>query len=415
MKRILIVDDAIDLGRMLQDALKKAYPDISVGLVPSAEESLLESGRVNIDLLITDLRLPGMTGLELIRKIRVRQPNIKVILMTGLTLDDRLNRQRAEANPDVFLQKPITIPAFLKAVERIFNEDPATPAPAPQPAHPKTEKERANDAILRELATVLPGESVPPKPKTATKRKGTGSLSLPSEPPPADEGLSGLLSRLRGSLGAITVMVLDDLGRPVAQAGDLPDLIQGGQIIPPLMASLSATARLSYLLGQTSIQSVHAFRGAGVDLVAAPAGQYTLLLALRAGRSTTRLALVFEEAVAAQAELAGVLESMGLHVQTAAEVGAPETLLAEASEEDQAQEEAVPPEILETPLGQDQSLQKFEEVFTRKKTGELRLQDPDAFWDDVTSGEHADLSQSGVLSLDQAQKLGLMPDESKAP
>lgn len=84
MKRVLIVDDAIDLGRMLQDALKVMHPEIPITVVPSAEEALLELTRFSFDLLVTDLRLPGMNGLELIRKIRVRQPNIKVILMTAL-------------------------------------------------------------------------------------------------------------------------------------------------------------------------------------------------------------------------------------------------------------------------------------------------------------------------------------------
>ncbi len=90
MKRVLIVDDAIDLARLLQDAIKTVHPDIPISVVPSAEEALLESTRFTIDVLVTDLRLPGMTGLDLMRKIRVRQPNVKVILMTGLRPEDRL-------------------------------------------------------------------------------------------------------------------------------------------------------------------------------------------------------------------------------------------------------------------------------------------------------------------------------------
>jgi hypothetical protein len=103
---------------------------------------------------------------------------------------------------------------------------------------------------------------------------------------------------------------------------------------------------------------------------------------------------------------------MGLHIQSSAEVGAPEVLLAEANAESEEAEEVMPLEILETPLGQDPGLEKFEELFTRKKTGQLRLVDPDAFWD-AASTEGQEVTQSGVLSFEQAQKLGLLPPDDK--
>ncbi len=150
-----------------------------------------------------------------------------------------------------------------------------------------------------------------------------------------------------------------------------------------------------------------------MDLIVAPVGQYVLLLALRSGRSILRLALAFEEALNAQAELTTALEAMGLHIQSTVEVGAPEVMLAEMGVTDQEAEEVIPPEILETPLGQDPSLEKFEELFSRKKTGQLRLEDPDAFWEMASKGESQEVSQPGVLSFDQAKKLGLLPADKK--
>src|SRR5512142_2760365 len=120
MKRILIVDDAIDLGRLLQEALKTKHPDIPISVVPSAEEALLESRRFTIDVLVTDLRLPGMSGLDLIRKIRARQPDVKVILMTGLNPDNRLYKQKDELAPDIFMRKPIMPQVFLEAVDQLL-------------------------------------------------------------------------------------------------------------------------------------------------------------------------------------------------------------------------------------------------------------------------------------------------------
>jgi len=54
MKHILIVDDAYDLARMLQEALRAAHPEISATVVPSGEEAFLESMRMAVDLLVTD-------------------------------------------------------------------------------------------------------------------------------------------------------------------------------------------------------------------------------------------------------------------------------------------------------------------------------------------------------------------------
>lgn len=409
MKRVLIVDDAIELGRVLQDTLKTVHPDIAVSVLPSAEEALLEASRLTIDLLVTDLRLPGMTGLDLIRKIRLRQPEVKVILITGMVQDEQLARQQAEVNPDVFFRKPIAAGDFLDAVEKLILDD---PQPGQEAATP--EGETAEDEVLRELDALLPGKPVAAKGKTGSLKRGTGGLGREPEQDPAETGLSGVLSRLRGSLGAYSAMLLDDRGHPVAQAGDLPDPAVGEQLLPPMMAALSAGAKISYLLGQTATSSVQAYRGANFDLVIAPVGQYALLLALRPGRSSVRIALAFDEAMNAQNELAEALEAMGLRVYSAGEAGAPETFMAEISEQEADQEEEVPPEILETPLGQDPSLEKFEELFSRKQTGQLNIQDPDAFWDEVVTGETGEIdeiSPPGMLSFDQAQKLGLLPED----
>ncbi len=68
MKRILIADDALELGRLLQTVFLTLDPKLSIQVVPSAEEALLESSRKPIDLLVSDVRLPGMSGLDLVRK-----------------------------------------------------------------------------------------------------------------------------------------------------------------------------------------------------------------------------------------------------------------------------------------------------------------------------------------------------------
>jgi CheY-like chemotaxis protein len=410
MKRVLIVDDAIELGRLLQDILKTVYPDIPVTVVPSAEEALLESTRYTIDLLVTDIRLPGMSGMELIRKIRNRQPYIHVILISGMIMDEALRKQREEIKPDAFLPKPIQPQTFLDAVDRLIGEGRA--AAAVEEAEKKTDRlgktkpRPEKETVLQEMARILPGEPAEPKPP-----KTVSGMLEETAPQPGETGFAGILSRLRTSLGALTACLLDERGHSVAQAGDLPNMALQEQLAPPLLAAVSSGAKVSYLLGQPISRSVQAYRGNEMDLVLSPVGHYTLLVVLKPSHSSVRLALAFDEALTAQAELFGVMESMGLRIQTAVEAGAPETLLAET--EAIKAEEALAVEALETPLGQDQNLEKLEALFVKKDTGQLRMPDADAFWDNASPGDSHDVSSPGVLSFDQAQKLGLFPPEKQ--
>ncbi len=418
MNRVLIVDDAIDLGRMLQDALKTVRPDLAVVVVPSAEEALLEATRFAVDLLVTDLRLPGMTGFELIHKIRVRRPQVKVILMTGMVLNDRLEKEKKEIGPDVFIRKPVSATAFLDYVEQLLGKSerpalakeehpkvssaqPAVKQAVGQPAVPPAE-------VLREMAAVMPGlpaETKPLVPQNNAVKKdvlpGTSSLS--------EEGLSGVLSRLRGSLGALCTMLMDDRGHSVAQAGDLPDTAIVSQLVSPLMASLSSGEKISHIFGQGMSQSVQGYHGSSVDLLVAPVGQYVLLIWLRSSRSALRLAIAFEEALNAQLELSAALDAMGLHNHALQRAALPE--VADANTAGATWEETAPsPETVEKVQVQDAGLKEFEALLTQKVADAPNKKDADAFWDNA-SGQNSDDSQPGVLSFEQAQKLGLLPPE----
>lgn len=408
MKRVLIVDDAIDLGRLFQDALKTAHPGMPITVVPSAEEALLESFRLTIDLLVTDIRLPGMSGMDLVRKIRVRQPQVKILMITGITLDSRWQKQLEEAHVDVFRRKPLGITEFLDIANELLGfteaEQPAALAPAAAPL-------LREDELLNALAAALPGEAISPQEKVASLKK-TGSLRISAPPEPSQTGLSARLSGLRVSLGALAVLLLDERGHVVAQTGDLPEAGLLEELISPLAAALSAAMRVSYLLGQSAVETVQAYRGQKIDLVAAPVGPYALLLALRPGRSGLRLALAFEEALNAQADLIQTLESMGLRVQKAVEASASETMLAEmARVEDKPA--VVPEPSLETLLSQDPGLEQLEALFEKKTSGEIKLTDVDSFWDLAVSGDSGEETAPGMLNYDQAQKLGLLPDNNQ--
>ena len=80
-KHVLIVDDAIELGRLLQSAVQTLDASLKLTVVPSAEEAILASSRHTVQLLISDVRLPGMSGFDLAERLRKRNPNLEVILI----------------------------------------------------------------------------------------------------------------------------------------------------------------------------------------------------------------------------------------------------------------------------------------------------------------------------------------------
>jgi two-component system response regulator AtoC len=81
MRRVLIVDDEQNLRHMLQTLLKReGYEPIGV---PSVENALLELGDHAYDIVITDLRMPGRSGMELVDEIRRRNMDTTVVVMTA--------------------------------------------------------------------------------------------------------------------------------------------------------------------------------------------------------------------------------------------------------------------------------------------------------------------------------------------
>jgi DNA-binding NtrC family response regulator len=80
--RVLIVDDQKDIRRLLNTGLSILPEKIDVVDVPSAEEAMLVL-RGSFDLMVSDIRLPGISGLDLFRRIHKQHPKMKIMLMTG--------------------------------------------------------------------------------------------------------------------------------------------------------------------------------------------------------------------------------------------------------------------------------------------------------------------------------------------
>ncbi len=108
MDRVLVVDDEAPLTRHLASFLGLRPGEFEVATASSAEEALDVMGTFHPDLLLTDLRLPGLDGFELVRRARLQQAALPVIVMTGTRSED-LDHTAHELGVSSVLYKPLDL------------------------------------------------------------------------------------------------------------------------------------------------------------------------------------------------------------------------------------------------------------------------------------------------------------------
>jgi CheY-like chemotaxis protein/predicted regulator of Ras-like GTPase activity (Roadblock/LC7/MglB family) len=173
-QRILIVDDETKVAFFLQESLKALDHNFEVVSVSSAEEALHTVTHKPFDLLVTDQRMPGMDGLELVAKLQQDYPGTRFILITAYGSEDVLiQAQRMGACG--YFTKPFHIEDFIQTVL----------------------------AALQENASEQDGESLSDQHVDVLGRR---------------------LEELRREVGAQCVLAADSVGTLVAQAGILSGL-----------------------------------------------------------------------------------------------------------------------------------------------------------------------------------------------
>jgi len=116
--QVLFVDDN-ELNRKVVKSMLEAA-DVLVAEAEDAEQGLAMIGLADYDVVLMDLRMPGMDGLEAIRKIRARgdaKANVPVIVVTADNASD-IRRQAESAGADDLLHKPVQMQALFDALGR---------------------------------------------------------------------------------------------------------------------------------------------------------------------------------------------------------------------------------------------------------------------------------------------------------
>ncbi len=111
MARILVADDEPGLREFITDAL--ALDDHSVVAAADGKQAAKLLDERGFDVLITDLKMPGMDGMALLRKVRAEQPEIEIVVMTAHgTVDTAVEAMKLGAFE--YLQKPLSGPDELR-------------------------------------------------------------------------------------------------------------------------------------------------------------------------------------------------------------------------------------------------------------------------------------------------------------
>jgi len=115
-RSFLIVDDDERIRRSLSDALDA--PAVSVTTAPSAEEALQALAEIDPDVALVDVRLPGMDGLELLRLLRKRSPDVAVVVMSAYEDLPTVAAAMRDGAVD-FLVKPLDLHVVREVIGKI--------------------------------------------------------------------------------------------------------------------------------------------------------------------------------------------------------------------------------------------------------------------------------------------------------
>ncbi len=120
-KRILIVDDETAVLSVLKRSLERLGGEYVVSTATDGQSALAQLNLDLFDLVVSDYRMPGMDGLQLLQAVRSLQPKAQTILMTAYG-NDRVEAETRRLNTYRYLVKPIEIDDFRQVVRAALND-----------------------------------------------------------------------------------------------------------------------------------------------------------------------------------------------------------------------------------------------------------------------------------------------------
>jgi DNA-binding NtrC family response regulator len=111
--RVLLVDDEEDFLTTLAERLE--IRGLTVSTVTKGEDALVKVDEQKFDLIILDLAMPGIDGLETLKRIKAKQPDAEIIMLTGQG-SIRTSMEAMKLGAEDFLQKPVNIGDLMERI-----------------------------------------------------------------------------------------------------------------------------------------------------------------------------------------------------------------------------------------------------------------------------------------------------------
>lgn len=117
--QILVIDDDEDILNLFSDFLKKEGYGVTSFLDPFKALEEIHRRPQRYSIIITDIRMPGISGIELIRRIYKINHDIKVIIISAFELNGEDLRN---IRYDNFMEKPVHMHYLVQTIERILKQ-----------------------------------------------------------------------------------------------------------------------------------------------------------------------------------------------------------------------------------------------------------------------------------------------------
>jgi two-component system cell cycle sensor histidine kinase/response regulator CckA len=123
LAKLLIVDDDPDIVQVLKMGLLKNRFLVDAFTNPEEALQSFKSHAESYCLLLSDIRMPGLSGMQLARKVKQINPNVKVVLMTAFEIrDEEFSKVFPSTSVDGFVQKPIGIKDLTDKILSLIGE-----------------------------------------------------------------------------------------------------------------------------------------------------------------------------------------------------------------------------------------------------------------------------------------------------
>ena len=156
--KILIVDDHPIMRVGIAALISSSKEMECVGQAGTGEEAIQQHAALKPDVTLMDLRLPGISGVETIRRIRQRAPDARIIVLTTYEGDEDIN-QAMEAGDSGYLVKGLPQEMLVSAVRRVHAGGRYLPPPMSQALAARTPDSNLSTRERQVLALVAKGNS----------------------------------------------------------------------------------------------------------------------------------------------------------------------------------------------------------------------------------------------------------------